>query len=1173
VTRTNPTAAALLALLFSPMVWAAEPPAAAKDAALKKRSVTPDASLGGSIEAKGKTAEPAGPRLEFETFRYAIELQVSGKRREEMADLDKLIRLGGSDGELPGWLFRVAELHWEEAQYLFFEANRKDDATVAAGRDAAAVARLQGEKKDLEERSRAEGALAIGRYKEIAKRFPKYPRLDEVVFFLGENLWRGNRRKEALDAYKVLITRFPKSKYVPDAWMAYGEHYFDTADKGNRTENLRKALGAYQRAASVQESSVYGFALYKQAWVHYNLGSWEQALDLFKAVIFFGELPTTTLAQDKKLVLVREARKDYVRTYSHVGSPKGAFDDFARVGGKDGREMLKSLAQLYFDEGKDRDAILVYHGLIQADAASPEAPLFQARIVTSAGRMGRKELAVQQAGRFVEMLREVEKRGGDEKTKAAFADARKDAENTLRTLAVQYHAEFKKTREDAVAALAAELYRLHLDLFPESRQVYEMRFFHAELLYALEKFQAAGEEYGRVAAIDAKRVKEPGPDGKPQKPGKFLVDALESAVQAFDVVAKRAEANEKRPAGDAKTPLEIPPEKRQLVAACEAYLAYAPQGDQAVQVAYKAANVYYRYNRFPEAVKLFAEIAEKHPRHELARYAANLTLDCWNIQGDWASVNAWAKRFWGNAELLRAQPALREDLAKVIEGSAFKLVEELEKANRHAEAAEAYLAFVKDFPGSRHAATALFNASVDLVHAGRLERALAVREQLLERYPNDPLTPKIVLASAQDRDAVADFERAADLYERYFAGWKRAAQPAPAPKAKRGHRPPPTPKGDAGGYEEAKARDALYDAGVLREGLRQFRKAEADRLAFVETWPAAGEAAKIFLSIADLHAREGAHGKELRQLEEYQARYAKDPNEWLAIQGRIARLMEKARNRGGAERAYEAALAYYRPRREKVGERGMPVVAQAQYLALEPAFAEYDRISFGVPARMAPHRQLKWLKTTLAEKTQRLLNLQRKYTDVVNTKQAEPGVCALYKIGLGYSRFARSLKEAPLPPEIRRVRALAEEYRSQLAQLAEAPEKKSVEALEYVMTKSRELGVSNGCSKAASDILVRYKPDQYGPAPERLPAIALASRPLSKGAGHGLLTALESREAREAAARSDAAAVTLPPLGAPAAHAAARRDADLPLDEPEEARPARPEPVQPPPMKDEDLLP
>jgi len=1184
--RTSSLLLALsLSLSLAPRARAEEPrpsaaAAAAKDAGLgKKRSLAPDASLAGSIEAKGRAAEPAGPRLDFDTFRFAIEGQVSGKRREEIADLEKLIRLGGSQQEMPGWLFRLAELHWEEAQYLFFEANRRDDAIAQAKGDPARLERLRAEKKDLEERSHGEQVQAIARYREIAKRFPSYSRLDEVVFFLGENLWKQNRRKEALEAYKVLIQRFPKSRYVPDAWMAFGEHYFDSADKGNRKESLQKALETYKRAAAYTESSVYGYALYKQAWVHYNLGAWNEALDLFKAVIFFGDLPTSTVAPDKKLALAREARKDYVRTYSHVGSPKAAPDDFARVGGKDARDMLKSLAALYYDEGKDRDAILVYHGLIMADAASPEAPSFQARIVTCAGRMGKKELAVQQAGVFVEMLQAAEKKGGDEATKRSLQTARKDAENTLRTLAVQYHAEFKKTREDAVAALAAELYRLHLGLFPDSRQAYEMRFFHAELLYALEKFQQAGDEYLQVAEIDARRMKEPGEDGRPQKPGKYLADALESAVQSYDIVAKRAEATEKRPQGDPKTRLPIPKEKQQLVDACQRYLALVPRGEKAVEVAYKAANVYYRYNAFPEAVKLFAEIADHHPRHELSRYAANLALDTYNLQGDWRGMNGAAKRFWQNGELMRAQPALREDLAKVIEQSGFKLIEELERSGHPGDAADAYLAFARDWPASKLAPTALYDASVALAKSGRLERALAIREQLVQRYPQDPLVPKVGLASAQDRDSVADFDRAADGYERYYHGWRKAAGVAAAPARKSGKRgargPAPAPAGDAGGYEESKARDALYNAGVLREGLAQYGRAEADRTEYVEAWPASPDAARVFLSLADLATRQGSVSKELRVLEEYQQRFVKDPTEWLVVQDRIARLFRKAGNGPGERRAYEQALAYWQARRSQVGERGMAVVAEAQVLALEPAFAAYDRIDFAVPGRLSPQRQVKWLKGQAELKSARLLELQKKYTAVVETKQAEPAVCALYKIGLAYKRFAHAFQTAPVPKELRQNKAFADEYRAQLAQLAEAPEKKAVEALEYAMTKSRELGVSNACSKAATEILAHYKPDLYGPPLEQVPPLVAPRSAPARAAGQGLLVALYLPPGPDAAQGEPPPA--LPPLGArpPPAAAAPLRDADLPVDEPEQVRsaaPARSDPL-PPPIKDEDLLP
>jgi len=1166
--------------VFSPGLARAVPSTHEADLG-KKQTSAPDASLAGSIQARGTSSEPASPRLDFETFRYAVEVQVSGKRREEITDLDQLIKLGGSESEIPSWLFRVAELHWEEAQYLFFEANRKDDAILSAKGDPARADRLKAEKKDLEDRSRAEQAEAIARYREIAHRFPNYTRLDEVVFFLGENLWKQNRRHEALEAYKVLITRFPKSKFVPDAWMAFGEHYFDSAEKGDRKESLRKALESYKRAAAYQESSVYGYAIYKQAWVHYNLGAFTEALDLFRAVIFFGDLPTSTVAPDKKLALAREARKDYVRTYSHVGSPRAASEDFARVGGKDARDMLKSLAGLYFDEGKDHDAILVYHGLIVADPTSPEAPLFQGRIVTCAGRMGKKDLAVQQARYFVDMLREAEKRGGDDKARQALADARKDAENTLRTLAVQYHAEWKKTREDAVAALAAEVYRLHLEVFPESHYAYEMRFFHAELLYALEKFEEAGEEYTRVAEQDIKRLKEPGPDGKPQPPGKYLTDALESAVQAFDVVAKRAETNEKRPAGDTRTRLPLPREKQKLVDACERYLAHAPKGDKRVEVAYKAANVYYRYNAFPEAVKLFTEIAEQHPSHELARYAANLALDCLNLQGDWRGMNALARRFYEQRELLRAQPALKDDLEKVIEQSAFKVVEELERGERPVEAAEAYVAFVRDFPGSKLAATALFNASVDLVRAGRLERAMAVRDELMQRYPSDPLVPKIVLTNAQDREAVADFARAADDYERYYQGWKKAAAP-PAPAAKKPthgrHEAAAAPaRGDAGGYEEAKARDALYDAGVLREGLSEYARAEADRSEFVESWPNSAEAAKVFLSVADLYHLQGQSAQELRQLEAYQERFAKDPTDWLVVEDRIARLYAKGGQAALERRAYEDALRHAQAAKGQVGERGLPVVAQAEYLALEPAFEAYDRIDFAVPGKLSPPHQVKWLKERLQLKGARLLELQKSYTAVVETKQAEPAVCALYKIGLGYKRFAAALQAAPLPPEIRRDKALAEEYRNQLRQLAETPEKKSVEALEYAMTKSRELGVSNACSKAATEILVAYKPDQYGAPPEKLPEARgpAAPRPVE---GHPLLGSLLRPVSPEKAPANEAASAVLAPLKTTPRTAAAAvplegRDPDLP---PEEPRPA-PAPAKAsssvPPLSDEDLLP
>jgi len=1128
----------------------------------EKRSVAPDAALGGTLEAKksGKK-EPGGPALEFEAFRKVVEVQVSEKRREEIASLRRLIDLGGgSDHDTPQWYFRLAELLWEESQFFFFEANRRDDRLIALGTrgDPREIDRLMAEKKGLETQQKKLRDQAVALYGAIIKRYPKYPRLDEVLYFLAENLSKRDRNDpDALKAYRALIERFPKSRFLPDAWMAIGEYWFEKANGVDRNGSLRKALGAYQKAAEYQESTVYGYALYKQAWVHYNLAGWSEALDMFRAVIFFGELPTATIPADRKLALVKEARKDYVRTYSHVGSAEGAADEFKRVGGEAGwMEMLKSLAGIFFEEGKDRDAIVVYRRLIQEKATSPEAAFFQSRIVTCAGRMGRKDAAVGQAHVFVKMLHDIEGAldGKDEKGRKAVGDARRDAEQTLRILAVQYHNEWKKTRDDPVAGFAAAVYRDYLEVFPDEPTAYEMRFFHAELRYALADFEGAGEEYERVAMQDLRALEAKARAGEPPpKPGKFFKDALENAVFAWDLVAKKLD-DEKKPAGasDPKKRLALAPQRQRLLDACTRYLKWQPKGDRWVEIAYKAARLFYAHNAFAEATDLFTRIALDHPGHELAGYSTNLVLDAYNLLGDWRNVNGWAKRFYANAKLVETHPALKADLAKIIEESAFKVIEEKERAKDHEGAAEEYLAFVRDWPQSRLAPTALFNASVDYVKMRRIDKAVEVRSIILQKYPDHELVPAALYDNAEAYEAIAEFEKAAGLYERYFEAWRASKRPklaAAAVAAKTKGKARGKGKGKAkqvevaeaprpaAAYDEKKATDAIINAAVFRAGLREWAKAEAASRAYLETWPTGADAPRIFLSLADLYAKQGQTAKQLKQLEEYQRKYAKDPDEWLGLQNQLAHLLERSGNAPLARRTQAQGLEYWRRNKDKVKERGLAIVARAMYDELEPAFAEYDRISLNVAPR--------FLKAQLEVKAKKLKKVEEAYGQVVHLKQAEPAVCGLYKIGLAYKRFAQALYDAPIPKELRRDPALVEEYKSLLSQNAEPLEAKAIDGLALAVNAARDYGVVNDCARQATAILVKHKPEEYGPSPEALPVIAppaLTDAPR----GYGLLAEVQGVPVRAAAERR--ADPALPPLKVRTAggqEEPARRDATL----------------------------
>ncbi len=445
------------------------------------RHAGPEAYLAGDVRRK-KAKEEFKPQVEYDAFRFTLELQVADKRRSQMDTLQKIIQLGTSNQEMPDLLFRYAELAWEESRYFFFEANRKDDDWLQAKQkdDQAGMAQALADKDALLKHSASWQAEAIARYKQILRKYPGYPHTDEVLYFLGHNLWDDNQEKEALGIYKLLVTRFAQSKYVPDAYLAFGEYYFNNSN-GQRSE-LSKALAAYKKAASYPENKVYLYALYKQGWCYYNLGDFPQSLDMFKTVIQFADLQSS-LNSGNKLKLAKDARRDYVLAYSRYGSPLAAKDDFQKVGGSENWwPMLKGLASLYYDDGKDKEAILVYRDLIRERPLSPDAPFFQARVVDAAMRIGNKKYTSEQARALVKVLQDVEGSGVIKtvQDKKLVADARELAERTLSNLAVTWHNEGKKTRDDETLARANDAYAFYLTIFPDGPKSYDLHFYHGE---------------------------------------------------------------------------------------------------------------------------------------------------------------------------------------------------------------------------------------------------------------------------------------------------------------------------------------------------------------------------------------------------------------------------------------------------------------------------------------------------------------------------------------------------------------------------------------------------------------------------------------------------------------------------------------------------------------------
>jgi tetratricopeptide (TPR) repeat protein len=1065
-----------------PAPAAASAPAAAAAAAElgpKEDSGGPSRELAGDVarERPGAKKAESRPTLEYDKFRFTVELQLKEKRRELMATLEQMVALTQDPNQKPDLLFRLGELDWEESKYWFFEANRQDGKAIdcRAKKDAACAKQALAEKKEFAGKSAEFQDRAIDRYKTIIKAYPKYGRMDEVLFFLGQNLWEKGKPDDALKAYGVLVQRYPKSRFVPDAYLAFGEFYFNTS-QGKR-DLLQKALEAYTKAASYTDSKVYGFAIYKQGWCQYNLGDYEAAADKFKAVVYYGEL-ATNVGSDNKNALVREARKDFVLAYSRYGDPTGAREEFKRVGGDENWwSMLKGLAGLYYDDGKDKEAVLVYRSLIKERPLSPEAPLFQGRIVAAVMRVGNKRITVEQARLLVKTFQDVEKSGAvrTDEDRKLIDDARDLSERTLSNLAVVWHNEGKKTRDDETFTYANAAYGDYLSIFPDSKKAYDLRFFHAELLYEnLQKYEEAAEEYHRVVAMDAARLE------KKEKPGKWMQKAAEGAIYSYDEVVKRFETKEPKPAAKGKEPLTIPAPKAALLAACENYLKLVPNGEKRVEVYYKAAQIYYRYNHLDEAVKRFSAIALEHPEDELAVYSANLVLDAYNLLEDYPKIDEWARRFRAEPKLAKGE--FRAELDRILERNSFKLAEAQEKAGRFAPAAERYVTFVAEWPKSELADEALFNASVDYARAGQIEKAIELRGRIGKEYPGSNLAPQALFLNASQYEEIGEFGQAAGLYETYAARWEAAH--AKAPKAARGRgkgaaketRAATAADRGSGEYEEGKAKAALYNAGVFREALGDGRRALKNREKYLELWPDDVDAEAVSLSIAELHEKSRAYGAALRKLEEYESRYGREPDRKIVARYRAVRIYERQGNRGAAKRGWETIWDEYR----KLGPKGraklsagpggaLEAVAWAHYQLSAETFAEFDGIKLRLPEAMMAER--------LKEKGRALLGVQRRYTETVAFKVPGPAVCALDRIGLAYRRFAQSLYDAPVPPGLRG--ELVDAYKQALAEQATPVEAKAIEAFSNAVAKAREFSVDDACAKEALSILEEVAGDRY----------------------------------------------------------------------------------------------
>ncbi len=272
-------------------------------------------------------------------------------------------------------LMRLAVAYEEMAKYEWADEMGSYDTAIEAcfdeGRDDCDEAIQLDRTRSIQYNKKA-----ISSYQNLLANYQTFGRLDEVLFRMAVTLEEIDERKEALQTYTKLVKQYQTSPYVPDSYNAIGEYYFDN-------NNAYKALQAYKKAAAFRESTIYTFALYKLGWCYYNVGEFDTAIETMKTVVS----ETDRMIEqgvDVGISLKEEALKDLVQFFSEEGNLEEAKEYFTRYGQKKYyRKMLKRLATIYYEQGKNELVIQTYKTLIAEEPMAPDNPEYQDQIIKS----------------------------------------------------------------------------------------------------------------------------------------------------------------------------------------------------------------------------------------------------------------------------------------------------------------------------------------------------------------------------------------------------------------------------------------------------------------------------------------------------------------------------------------------------------------------------------------------------------------------------------------------------------------------------------------------------------------------------------------------------------------------------------------------------------------------
>jgi TolA-binding protein len=1021
------------AVAFIAMAATAVHPFAARAAKSGSRSPTGKADQADADKDDADADEPESKLPPV--LRQALaekEAEVTAARREAIKLIESYLHDSPHSKEQAEAMYKLAELYWEESKAVYLEKMGRYQAAVSACHADRAECPKVPHRTPTVDLAQAQSV-----YLQLIDGYPKFRKIDTVIYLYAFSLRDQGKVGESIKYFQILLDRFPRSRYIADAWMAIAEYRF------YEQQNYKSSLEAYEKVLQHPKSTLYDLALFKTAWCYWKLGDTNKSALRFKDVLDLAKKKAgRTEDQQKRAEELQGQALDYLVelfTEDDTKSAHDAFEFLAQIGGKQySRKVLKQLADTVFDQTRYERAVEAYRLLIELDPNSAEAPDYAGKIVESYQLLGDTRTAVA----------EMRKLAADYGPHSAWAAANKDrpktvenartmAEGLIRTLAKTMHAEAQATEKTTKVvdreryARAAEAYEFYLANFPDAPDAVELRYLRADILYfKLGKYEDAGREYLAV--------------GKTQPVGKYHKDALLQAMGAFEKVRRPVAQG---PGGGKR---EITDSDRLFGEAADLYATLFPKDKEIVTVIYKNGQFFYDYGDYDEAIKRFGLIVERYPDDPNAGAAGDKILQALGKAKDYENIESWARRLKKTKAF--ASRDEQERLDKLIVGSVMKSGEKYAQSGDYDKAAAFFLRVSHEYPQNGLAPKALNNAGAVYEKEKKPDEAVGAYRELADKYPTASEAPEALFTAARIEENIAYYDKAAVLYE-------QLAQKYP---------------------QNSHAADALRSAGVLRQSLGQHDRAIKHYGEYARRYKDRPDAKDVAFQAAVVREDQKDWRGAAASFGAYSKTYPGDAKTVEAL-AREADAQLKAGNESAAKETAAKALAAYGKHGHGGSDEGGYYAAEARYIQGELLYLDYERIKIAGKPRQ--------LGKVLEEKAKRLEEAKQTYLDVVTYRSPEWATAALLRIGQGYEAYAKAMRNAPVPKDLKEDEK--QMYRDELEKVIVVIEDKAIDAYKSGYARALQIGVYNKHTQAIREALSRLAENEYPKEAE----LRLTSRP------------------------------------------------------------------------------